>query len=480
MNYKMIINSLAKVVAVIGACMIIPLVTSLCFSEWDTAIVFAITMLSAIALGIILERIFRPKDGTIFSREGLIITALSWIVVSLVGAIPFVATGSTTSYIDALFETISGFTTTGATILTDVEKLSHGVLMWRSLTHFIGGMGVLVLMIAVTNKISERNIHILRAEMPGPIVDKITPRAKDTAKILYIIYVTMTITQAVLLLLGGMSLFDSITLSFGTAGTGGFTVLNSGIASYSPYCQWVIAIFMMLFGVNFNIYFLILVGKFTTAIKSRELWVYIGIVLTSTAVVCFDIFSRFNGFEEALRASFFQVTSIMSTTGYTTTDFTAWGNLAKGVLLILMFIGGCAGSTAGGIKTTRVILLFKMMRYELGKVFRPRTVSTVKFDGKKIDETTLSGVGVYFALYFVIIIATFFLLCFEPFSFETNFTVAVSCFNNVGPAFGSAFSNLAAYSPVSKIILSFAMLFGRLEIYPMLMLFIPSTWSRKR
>ena len=476
----MIVNSLGKVVAVIGVCMIIPLVTSLCFSEWNTAIVFGVTAGAAIFLGLLISQIFRPKDGTIFSREGLIITALTWIIVSLVGAVPFIASGEFPSVIDALFESVSGFTTTGATTLSSVEQLSHGILMWRSLTHFIGGMGVLVLMIAVTNKISERNIHILRAEMPGPIVNKMTPRAKDTAKILYHIYLGLTALQTIFLLFGGMDLFSALSTSFSTAGTGGFAIYNDGLASVSPYCQWTVAVFMMLYGINFNIYFLILVGKFASAIRSKELWIYLGIIISAVTVICIDLCVATGNFEQALRSSFFQVTSIISTTGFTTADFSLWSNIAKAVLLVLMFTGGCAGSTAGGLKVSRVALLFKMMRHELARLFRPRTVNTVKFEDRTIDNETLHGVGVYFALYFVMILAVFILLSLEPFSFETNFTVAVSCVNNVGPAFGSAFSSLGAYSPLTKILLSFAMLFGRLEIYPLLMLFIPTTWSRKR
>ena len=476
----MILNNLSKVVSIAGIAMVVPAVTSLCYCEWNDALVFGVVMCSAVVLGAVLSFIFKPKDTEIYSREGLIITALSWIVLSLIGAIPFVMTGAIPSYLDAFVETVSGFTTTGATVLDDVSTLSHGALMWRSFTHFIGGMGVLVLMIALTNKITERNIHIMRAEMPGPIVDKITPRAKDTAKILYLIYIGMTALETIMLLCGGMSVFESLAISFGTAGTGGFAVLNSSVATYSPYCQWVIGAFMMLFGVNFNIYFLILVGKASTALKSRELWIYIGIIAVSTVAVFCDIFSQIGNIEQAIRTAFFQVSSIISTTGYTIANFSVWGNLAKTVLFILMFLGGCAGSTAGGLKTSRAILLVKMMRYELGKVFRPRTVSTVKFDGKKVEPRIIHGVGVYFALYFMMILALFLMLSFEPFSFETNFTVAVSAVNNVGPAFGSAFSSLSGYSPLAKLLLSFAMLFGRLEIYPMLMLFIPSTWSRKK
>ncbi|MBR6773720.1 MAG: TrkH family potassium uptake protein [Clostridia bacterium] len=479
MNYKMVFYNLGRVVAVEGAALLLPLITSLLYSEWTVALAFLATMGIALAIGVVFSLVFKPKDGTIYSAEGFIIVALAWVAVSLVGALPFVFSGEIPSYVDALFESISGFTTTGASILTDVEKMSHGILMWRSFTHWIGGMGVLVLVIAVTKKASERNIHIMRAEMPGPIVDKITPRSKDTAKYLYLIYVGLTVVEFILLLCGGMDVFESVIHSFGTAGTGGFSSNNSSIAEYSPYIQWVIAVFMMLFAINFNVYFLIIIGKGLNALRSRELWTYIGVVVAATGIICANIFSIYGNFGDALRHAFFQTTSVMSTTGFSTATFSEWNEVCKGILFVLMFIGGCAGSTAGGIKLTRVILMFKTTRHELKRMLHPRVERSVKFDGKKVEEKTLHGVGVYLALYVILLLIVFFLLCFDAgFSLETNFSAAVSCFNNVGPAFDQAFASYAAYSPFSKIVLSFAMLLGRLEIYPLILVFLPSTWSR--
>ena len=480
MNYKMVLYNLGRVVAVEGVALLLPLITALLYSEWTVALAFVMTIVIAFAIGVICSLVFKPKDGTIYSGEGFIIVALAWIVMSLVGALPFVFSGEIPSYVDALFETISGFTTTGASILTDVEKLSHGLLMWRSFTHWIGGMGVLVLVIAVTKKASERNIYIMRAEMPGPIVDKITPRSKDTAKFLYIIYVGLTVLEFILLLCGGMDVLESTVHAFGTAGTGGFGIKNSSIGGYSPYIQWVIAVFMMLFGVNFNVYFLIIVGKGLSALRSKELWTYLGVVVVATGIICANVMNIYGNFGDALRHAFFQTTSVMSTTGFSTATFSEWNAVCKGILLVLMFIGGCAGSTAGGIKLTRVMLMFKSTRHELKRMLHPRVERSVKFDGKKVEEKTLSGVGVSLTLYVIILLAVFFLLCFDTgFSFESNFSAAVSCFNNIGPAFDQVFASYAAYSPFSKIILSFAMLLGRLEIYPLILVLLPSTWSRK-
>lgn len=480
MNYKMVLYNLGRVVAVEGVALLLPLITALLYGEWTVALAFVMTIVIAFAIGVICSLVFKPKDGTIYSGEGFITVALAWIVMSLVGALPFVFSGEIPSYVDALFETISGFTTTGASILTDVEKLSHGLLMWRSFTHWIGGMGVLVLVIAVTKKASERNIYIMRAEMPGPIVDKITPRSKDTAKFLYIIYVGLTVLEFILLLCGGMDVFESTVHAFGTAGTGGFGIKNSSIGGYSPYIQWVIAVFMMLFGVNFNVYFLIIVGKGLSALRSKELWTYLGVVVVATGIICANVMNIYGNFGDALRHAFFQTTSVMSTTGFSTATFSEWNEVCKGVLLVLMFIGGCAGSTAGGIKLTRVMLMFKSARHELKRMLHPRVERSVKFDGKKVEEKTINGVGVYLTLYVIILLAVFFLLCFDTgFSFESNFSAAVSCFNNIGPAFDQVFASYAAYSPFSKIVLSFAMLLGRLEIYPLILVLLPSTWSRK-
>ena len=464
-----------------AALLLLPLLVSIIYRE-TCAWAFLITIGITLAVGGLICLTLRPKDRTLFSKEGLVIVALAWIAVSFFGALPFVISREIPVFIDAFFETVSGFTTTGATILDNVETMSHGLLFWRSFTHWIGGMGVLVFVMAVTVRVPERSIHILRAEMPGPIVDKLVPRARSTAKILYIIYIGMTALEVIFLLAGGMPFFDSLVHAFGTAGTGGFGILNDSIASYSPYLQWVIAVFMFLFGINFNLYYLMLLRKFSSAFRSTELWVYIGIVLGATGLICYNIFSLCTGFAEALRLSFFQASSIMTTTGYATANISQWPTLSKAILLTLMLIGGCAGSTAGGFKVSRVVILVKSMVGKLKRVLHPRTVTVVKMEGKRIDDDTLSGVHSYLSLCTLSTVLIFLLLCFEKdsvFTIETNLSAAISCFNNIGPLFSQTLSSFSAYSGFSKFILSVAMLLGRLEIYPLLLTCLPSTWLKK-
>jgi len=398
-----------------------------------------------------------------------------------VGCLPFIISGEIPSFFDAFFETVSGFTTTGASVVIDVESMSHGTLFWRSFTHWIGGMGVLVFIMAIIPTVTDRSIHILRAEMPGPIVGKLVPKTKDTAKILYLIYIIMTAVEIVLLLIGGMPLFESTVHAFGTAGTGGFGIKADSIAGYSPYLQWVITIFMLLFGVNFNLYYLALIRHFHSIFKSRELWCYIGIFAAACFAITIDIYPMYQNFSESLRLAAFQTSSILTTTGFATADFNLWPGFSKAILFLLMFIGGCAGSTAGGLKVSRVILLFKIVRKELLHILHPRSVAVIKFEGKKVDNPTLNSVSTYFVLYIFGILGIFLILCLEPFDLETNLSATVSCFNNVGPGLslvGPA-SNYSAYSPLSKLMLSFAMLLGRLEIFPLWFTLTPSTWSKK-
>ena len=464
-----------------AALLLLPLLVSIIYRE-TCAWAFLITIGITLAVGGLICLTMRPKDRTLFSKEGLVIVALAWIAVSFFGALPFVISREIPVFIDAFFETVSGFTTTGATILDNVETMSHGLLFWRSFTHWIGGMGVLVFVMAVTVRVPERSIHILRAEMPGPIVDKLVPRARTTAMILYIIYIAMTALEVIFLLAGGMPFFDSLVHSFGTAGTGGFGIRNGSIASYSPYLQWVIAVFMFLFAINFNLYYLMLLRKFSSALRSTELWVYIGIMLGATGLICYNIFSLCSGFAEALRLSFFQASSIMTTTGYTTANISLWPTLSKAVLLTLMLIGGCAGSTAGGFKVSRVVILFKSLVGRLRRVLHPRTVTVVKREGKRIDDDTLSGVHSYLALCTLSTVLVFLLLSLEKdsvFTIETNLSAAITCFNNIGPLFSLTLSSFSAYSGFSKFVLSVAMLLGRLEIYPLLLTCLPSTWLKK-
>ncbi len=481
MNRKMIFYTVGQIMQVTAFLLLLPATVALIYQEscvWS----FLITILVALASGTALTLISKPKDPIIYAKEGFIIVSLAWLSLSAIGALPFYLSGEIPQYTDAFFETVSGFTTTGASILTDVESMSHGLLFWRSFTHWIGGMGVLVFVMAIIPNVSDRSIHIMRAEMPGPVIGKLVPRVKDTAKILYLIYIVMTIVEIIFLLCGGMPLFDSVVHAFGTAGTGGLSVKSNSIAGYSPYLQWVITIFMLLFGMNFNLYYLLLIRRFRSVFKSAELWFYVGVVAVSTLTITVNISSMFPTISESIRASAFQVVSIITTTGYATVDFNLWPQLSKGILLILMFIGGCAGSTAGGLKVARVIILGKHIRKELRHMIHPRSVSTVKFEGKTVEESTLNTVTVYFALYMFIFFAIFLFLCFEPFDMVTNFSAAASCFNNVGPGFalvGPA-SSYAAYSPFSKWLLSFAMLLGRLEIFPLMLTLSPTTWSKNK
>lgn len=471
------IGQIIKLEAVL---LVLPLAVSIIYRE-RCALSFLITALASLFVGFAVTLISKPGNRLIYAKEGFVIVALAWLALSAIGAVPFVLSGEVRSYADAFFETVSGFTTTGASVLTDIEGMSHGLLFWRSFTHWVGGMGVLVFIMAIIPSVCDRSIHILRAEMPGPVMGKLVPKLKQTAKILYLIYIVMTVFEMILLLCGGMSLFDSALHSFATAGTGGFGIKGDSIASYSPYLQWVIAAFMFLFGINFNIYYLLLVRRFRSVLKSTETWCYIAICLISVSIITGNIYSIYGNLPDSVRASAFQVASLVTTTGFSTADFNLWPGLSKGILLILMFIGGCAGSTAGGLKVSRVVMMIKMIRREFMKMIHPRSVSAVRIEGKKVDDTTLNGVNVYFALYMVIYFAVFLLLCLEPFDFETNFTAVAACYNNIGPGFGAVgpMGSFSGYSAFSKIVLSATMLLGRLEIYPLLFALIPSTWTKK-
>lgn len=479
MNRKMVFKTIGRMLLVEAVLLILPLIVSFIYHETAVADAYIKTIVIAVLCGLPLAFLCRTSDHTIYAKEGFTIVALSWLALSVVGALPLYLSREVPSYIDSLFEIISGFTTTGASNIPNVEALSHGILFWRSFTHWIGGMGVLVFIMAIIQNVSDRSIHLMKAEMPGPTVGKLLPRVKETAKILYLIYIALTILEILFLLFGGMSFFESVLHAFGTAGTGGFGVKNSSIGGYSPYIQWVITIFMLLFGVNFNLYYLLLIRHFRPVLKSTELWVYIGIVAVAVTAISFTVFPLYNTVSDSVRHSSFQVAAIITTTGYSTVNFDLWPGIAKGILFLLMFLGGCAGSTAGGLKLSRAVILVKMVRRELRHMLHPRAVSSVKFEGKTVSEQLQKSIGIYFFLYTAIILLTFLLISFEPFDITTNFSAAVSCFNNVGPAFGAAWPGYAIYSPFSKLVLSFAMLLGRLEIYPLLLALAPSTWLKK-
>ena len=479
MNYKMVLYTMGRVVLLEAAFLVLPMAVSLLYGE-RCAVSFGLTILVALAVGFLLTFLCRGSHGTSSIKDGFMIVALTWIMLSAIGALPFVFSREIPSYVDAFFETVSGFTTTGATILTDVEALSRGMIFWRSFTHWIGGMGILVFVVMLM-KTTDRSINILKAEMPGPTVDKLAPKSRDTARILYLLYISLTVLETVLLLLGGMGLFDSVVHSLSTAGTGGFGAYNASAANFSPYIQWVLTVFMLLFGVNFNLYYLLLLGRVRDIFRNTEFKVYLGIIAAAVTIITVDILPLYQNFSTSLRQASFQVAAIMSTTGFITADFTVWSPLSKTLLLLLMFLGGCAGSTAGGLKLSRIIILCKMARRELRRTLRPRVVDVIKMDGHRLEEQTAHSVAVYFALYMLCIGALLVALSFSPFDLETNLFSSVSCFNNVGPAFGMAgpVGNYSLYQPVLKLLLCAGMLLGRLEIYPMLLLFVPAAWRRK-
>ena len=482
MNRRMVFYTIGKLAQVTSALLLLPLFVSIVYKEPNAITAFLIASAVSVGIGVILRVLFKPASQIIFAKEGFAIVALSWLYLSLIGSIPFVISGEIPNVINAIFETVSGFTTTGASIVANITDItSKGILFWRSFTHWIGGMGVLVFVIALLPSVSDRSIHILRAEVPGPVVGKLVPKISETAKILYLIYIVLTALEILLLSFGDMSLFESIVHSFGTAGTGGFGIKADSIGSYSAYSQWVITAFMLTFSLNFNLFYLLLLRNFKQTLKSEELWTFLGLVFVALLVICLNTFKMFATLEETIRYSAFTVASIISTTGYATTDFNLWPNLSKTLLLCLMFIGGCAGSTAGGFKVTRLMLVFKSVKREFKRLLHPRSVTAVRFEKEPVEETVINGACVYLAVYIICLFCVFLLISFEPFGIETNFSAAVSCFNNIGPgldAVGPA-GSYADYTAFSKIVLSFAMLLGRLEIFPLLLFFSPSTWRKK-
>ena len=474
----MIAYMVGQVLEIIAALMALPLLVSLIYLEtsWKA---FLITIIGSLLVGILLTVLSRPKDKVIYSKEGFIIVAFSWILLSAIGAVPFVLTKEIPNFIDAFFETASGFTTTGASIVRDVEKMGKGILFWRSFTHWIGGMGIIVFMMAIVPSQNDRNMHVMRAEVPGPTVGKLVPRLRDTARILYLLYIGVSVIEVFFLLAGGMSLYESLVHMFGTAGTGGFGIKADSIAGYSPYLQWTITIFMLIFGINFNLYYLMVHGHIKDALKSTELRVYLCIWLLSTAVITVNILPQVGKVGMALNQAGFQTASILTTTGYATADFNLWPNLSKMILLGLMFIGGCAGSTGGGLKVARVILLVRSVGRELRHLLHPRSVAVVKFEGKTVSDQTMASVTNYFALYCLILVGCVLLLGFDKMDTEASITAVIACINNIGPGLGAVgpAANYADFSGFSKVVLSFAMLLGRLEIYPLLIAFTPSTWK---
>ena len=480
MNYKLILHTLGKILLIEALLLIFPLIINFIYQE-NNLFAFALTISILMVVGTLLIMV-KPKDKRMFVREGFVIVGLAWIVLSLFGALPFTISGEIPNYIDAFFETVSGFTTTGASILTDVEAMSKSMLFWRSFTHWIGGMGVLVFVLAILPNSEGQNIYLLKAESTGPQVGKLVSKVRFTARILYIIYFGLTLLEVILLLLGKNSLYESIVMSFGTAGTGGFGIYADSVGGFNIYSQVVIAIFMMLFGINFNIYYLVLIGKIKQAIKSEELRWYLVVILLSTTMITANLMINLNQtFGIALKDAYFQVSSIMTTTGFATVDFNLWPTFSKTILIIIMFVGGCAGSTGGGIKVSRIVILFKSLKREIQKLLHPNSVAPIKMEGEVVDGTVVKGVNVYFAFVMILLFAGTLLVSFDGLDFTSTFTGVVACINNIGPGLSlvGPMGNFDCFSYFSKIILSILMLIGRLEVYPILILFLPKTWTGK-
>ena len=481
MNYKMIGRFTAQTLFVETLFMLPALAISLFCRE-----ALAVTgFLYAIALLILVQSVLwllcKGAPNAMGAREGLVCVSISWMVMSMLGCLPFVFSGSIPRYIDALFEIVSGFTTTGASILSNVEALPKGLLYWRSFSHWLGGMGVLVFLLALSpgdGKGSGFTMHLLRAESPGPNVGKLAPKMRKTATILYMIYIGLTIANILLLLLGDMPLFDAVCTAFGTAGTGGFGIKNDSIAGYSPYIQYVTAVFMLLFGVNFSCYYLILLRQFRSVFKDEELRLYLLIVAGSVALIILNLGSAYVSFEETFRHAFFQVSSIITTTGFATTDFDLWPSFSKAILLGLMIIGACAGSTGGGIKVARVLLIFKSLRRNIRQVLHPRKVQVVRSNGQPVEESVLDNTNAYLAAYIIILVISVLVVSLDGFSVTTNISAVLACFNNIGPGLEAVgpTCNFSGFSDFSKFFLILDMLAGRLEIFPILVLLTRSTW----
>ena len=480
MNRKMVFYVIGQIICAEAVLLLLPLIVSAVYAE-SCAFSFMITFAAATAIGICMVLIFKPKSKVIYSKEGFVIVALSWVLMSLIGALPFTLSGEIPSYVDAVFETVSGFTTTGASIVTNVEAMSHGTLFWRSFTHWVGGMGVLVFIMSFLPLMGGSTINLMKAESPGPSVSRLVPHVKDTAKILYRIYLVITIIEIVLLCIFGMPMFDSLTLTFGTVGTGGFGIHNDSIAGYSPVLQNIITVFMILSGVNYVAYFYIMTKQLKEIFKVEEIRVYFGIILGAGTFIALNIRSLYGSLGEAFRHAFFQVGSIITTCGYATTDFDLWPETSKMILVLLMFIGACAGSTGGGFKISRLLILCKAIPKQLSLVIHPREVKVIRMDGKPIDHNTLRSTNVYLAIYFFILLVSTLLISVDNFNLTTNFTAVASTLNNIGPGLDGVgpTRNFGMYSDFSKFVLMFDMLAGRLELYPLLILFMPSLWRRK-
>ena len=479
MNNRMIAYVIGRILLTEAALLLFPLLVAVLYGE--SAAPFLAPALLLVLCGLAMSA-KKPRSTALYARDGLAVVALAWICVSLFGALPFVLSGDIPHYVDAFFETVSGFTTTGSSILTAVEPLSRGGLFWRSFTHWVGGMGVLVFVMAILPMSDGHGMHLLRAEVPGPSVGKLVSRMSDTAKILYGIYFVMTVVEIVLLLVGGMPLFDAMVHAFGTAGTGGFSCRNLSIGAYdNPYFDIVIGTFMLLFGINFNLYYFLLIRRFRDVFRSEELRAYALIVAAAVTAIALNISHLYEGFAVSLRHAFFQVSSVITTTGYATVDFNAWPTFSKTILVVLMFVGACAGSTGGGIKVARIVILTKTSLCDMRKMLHPNAVATVRLEGKPLGDRNIRSVHLFLTVYLLVFTGSCLLLSLEHMDLVTTFTAVASCMNNIGPGLElvGPMGNFSAFSSWSKLLLSFDMLAGRLEIFPMLLLFAPSIWKHK-
>lgn len=480
MNYRMICRVLGMILLIYTGLMILPLITGLYFHESPRPILLSMAVAALPGFLLILPK---PLNENLVARDGFVIVGLGWILISLIGALPFVFCGSVPNYIDALFETVSGLTTTGATVLSDFEGMPRGVMLWRIFTHWIGGMGVLVFLMAVLPMSGEHSMHIMRAEVPGPNVGKLVPRVRHTARILYLIYIGLTLLETFVLLFAGMSFYDALLHAFSTAGTGGFSTMPDSITGFhSPLIENILAVFMILFGLNFNLYYLIMIGSFRKVLTNEELRDFLLIIMISVGIISTSLWIQ-HGMEvrSAVHDAFFNVATVISTTGFGTADFTQWPEICKWVLILLMFCGGCAGSTGGGIKLSRLLILFKSSIADLKQISRPRNVVRVQMDGQRVEGKTIRATYTFVSLYFILLILFSVLLSLDGTDIATCFTASLSCLSNIGPGMtvliGPA-GSFAFFTVRSKLLLSLAMLLGRLEIYPILVLFSPRTWRR--
>ena len=480
MNYRIISSILSRILAIEAGLLLLPLAVAGIYRESVLPFVWTIGLCLAGAAVLYLPG--RKQTGSLHPREGFASVALSWLVISLFGALPFVFSGAIPNYISALFEIISGFTTTGASVLPAVEVVPKGVLFWRSFSHLVGGMGVLVFMMAILPTDDEHSMHLLRAEVPGPVKGKLVPKMRDTARTLYVIYLVMTLAEMVLLMAGGLSWFDAATTAFGTAGTGGFGVRNASIGAYnSVYVDVVVGVFMMLFGVNFNLYYIVLVKRSLRGLKSQELGLYLLVIAGATVTIALNVVHLYGGFLQALRYSFFQVSSIITTTGFATADFNLWPSYSRALLVLLMLMGACAGSTGGGTKVARLVILGKAIWGEIKKLLFPRAVNRVTLDGEPLEDGAIHNTMVFYMLYTLIALGAFLLLSLEGMDLETTFTSVVSCLSNIGPglALVGPTGNFSIWSGASKLVLSLCMLLGRLEFFPVITLFASGVWGKR-